>query len=143
MPKGEKIGKDVLGKKGKMTAKESEKFEEFKAKREAEKRKKPEEEIEGEKVETKAPEEKQPTDEQLARERAKEMEELAKAKEKGELKPVHVREHRRSLPEEPRAKRVEGEGIEEFELLQKRAEESMEEEEEEELPPLLKPKKKE
>ena len=141
MPKREKIGKDVLGKKGKMTAKESKKFEEWRAKREAEKRKKSKEEaeeIEGKKVEAKAPVEKQPTDEQLARERAKEMEEMAKLKEE---KPVRVKEHRRHLPEEAKPKTGEDEGIEEFELLRRRAEESMEEEEEE-LPSLLKPKKK-
>ena len=122
----EKIGKDVIGgKKGKMTAKESKKFEEFLAKREAEKKKKAKEaeEIEGKRLEVKVPEEKQPTDEQLARERAKEMAELAKAKAEGKLKPVHVSEHRRSLPGEAKAKEEE-------------------EEEEEELPPLLKPKKK-
>ena len=129
MPKGEKIGRDVLGKKDKMTAKESKKFEEWKAEREAEKKKKAKkteaEELEGKKIEAKAPEEKEPSADQLAKQRAQEYEEMHRLKAEG--KPVHVSEHRRRLPGETKAEKAEGEH---------------EEEEEEELPSLLKPKKK-
>lgn len=97
----EKIGKDVIGKKSRgMTAKESEKFQEFLAEKEAKKKKtkKPEEpeEVEGKRLELKPPEEKEPTPDQLARERAKEMEEMHRVKEAG--KSVHVEEHFRHPP---------------------------------------------
>lgn len=88
MPKGEKIGKDVIDKKtkGLMSLAERQKFEEFRAKREAEKKKAKEtEELEGKKVETKSPEEKEPSPDELAKQREKEMEQMAlKSKKKVE-----------------------------------------------------------
>ena len=92
MPK-ERIGEDVTKKKAKgiLPPSEAEKFKKWREKREKQKKQKAQEEIK-----EKMPEE-QPTDEQLIKEREKEIEELAKAKKKG-LLPVFVREHNRRRP---------------------------------------------
>jgi len=107
MPKKGKIGKDILKKGGVITTKkDSEQYQKFLEERE---KKKKLEQIKG-----KMPEE-QPTDEQLMREKAKEMAELVEAKEKGllktpeqeaelteetqdEEKPVNVKKHKRRKP---------------------------------------------
>jgi len=100
-----KIGSDIIKKKGGIvsTKKDSEEYEKFIEEREK-KKKKEAEDIEGKKITSKMPDEGIPSDEQLAEERAKEEEEKAKAKARGLLKNVHVKEHHRSEPkkkEEP------------------------------------------
>lgn len=92
MPK-QKIGEDVLKKSSGVisTKKDSEEFEEFREERE---RQKKFEEIKGRKIKE------EPSDEELIKEKEREMERMAEAKRKGLLKskPVHVREHHRKPP---------------------------------------------
>ena len=101
MSKKQKIGKDILKQSGVITTKkDSEEYQKFLEERE---KKKKLEQIKG-----KMPEE-QPTDEQLIKEKAKEVAELAEAKERGELapeeseedeeKPVNVKKHKRRKPQ--------------------------------------------
>jgi len=101
MPK--KIGKDVINKKGTAiisTPKESEEFEKWQEeqlRKEEEREQKPKVKA---KLESRMPEEPEPSADELAKEKAKDYEEMAKWKESGKLKPVHVNEHYRSKPKQ-------------------------------------------
>ena len=113
MGKQKRIGKDVISKTGAIisTPKDHEEFEEWKEEQRQEKKAKKAEEVEGKKIQYVLPEE-QPTDEELEKAKAKEMEEMAKAKAQGKLKDVHVNEHHRSHPkrsgEKPKSKKKQG-----------------------------------
>lgn len=89
----QKIGEDIIKKKAGAiisTPKEHEEYEKFLEEREKQKKQ--------EEIKEKMKEEGQITDEQLAKQREQEADELAEAKEEGKLKSVHVREHYRSKP---------------------------------------------
>jgi hypothetical protein len=96
----QKIGRDIIDKKASgliSTPEESKEFEEWREEREEEKEEKPKEQVE---LKSPMPIEKEPSADELARERAEILEDMARLKVEGKLKPVHVVEHHRSLPRE-------------------------------------------
>ena len=102
MTKQKKIGKDVI-KKGTIgiisTPKEHEEFQKWKEEQEERRQEKKAE------IHYRLPSE-EPSDEQLIKEKEKEMAKLAEARRKGLLKNVHVTEHYRGRPKKEEDEKV-------------------------------------